>query len=120
MNQVMTTDINAILERLTYIRNCYSDPDCLVFEMVKLSSESIDLLFSKDKQVMYEWAECLKYSLSQVFDTVYSLGQFPFSESPVKRINFLRQLLYEADYYAYPASAKGLREVGLLVVFDLD
>ncbi|KAK8797727.1 hypothetical protein WA171_005258 [Blastocystis sp. BT1] len=96
----MTTDINAILDRLSYVHACYSDPDCLVFEMMKLSPESIDCLFPTEKQPI----------LSSLFDTVSSLGQFPFSESPFSRINFLQQLLYEADYDSYPVSAQRLYE----------
>ena len=104
----MTTDINAILDRLSYVHACYSDPDCLVFEMMKLSPESIDCLFPTEKQPMYMYMEFLKDSLSSLFDTVSSLGQFPFSESPFSRINFLQQLLYEADYDSYPVSAQRL------------
>ena len=59
----MTTDINAILDRLSYVHACYSDPDCLVFEMMKLSPESIDCLFPTEKQPMYMYMEFLKDSL---------------------------------------------------------
>ena len=114
----MTTDINAILDRLSYVHACYSDPDCLVFEMMKLSPESIDCLFPTEKQPMYMYMEFLKDSLSSLFDTVSSLGQFPFSESPFSRINFLQQLLYEADFDSYPVSAQRLYEVLLIVAFD--
>lgn len=114
----MKTNINAILDRLSYVQACYSDPDCIVFEMMKISSDRIDCLFPAEKQFMYSHSECLRDSLSSVFDMVYALGQFPFRGSPFSRINFLQQLLFEADYVSCPESAQRLREVSMVVVVD--
>ena len=55
-------------------------------------------------------------SLYLLMNIVSSLSAFPFHESPIARINFLQQLLYEVDYRSYPFAAQVLREVKLLLV----
>ena len=46
----MTCNILSIIERLSYIRSCYTDHDCLVFESVRLSEKQIEGLFPGKKQ----------------------------------------------------------------------
>ncbi|KAK8812915.1 hypothetical protein WA538_005188, partial [Blastocystis sp. DL] len=96
----MTCNILSIIERLSYIRSCYTDHDCLVFESVRLSEKQIEGLFPGKKQ----------NDLYLLMNIVSSLSAFPFHESPIARINFLQQLLYEVDYRSYPFAAQVLRE----------
>lgn len=55
-------------------------------------------------------------SLFLLMNIVSSLSAFPFQDSPIARINYLQQLLYEVDYRSYPFAAQVLREVGSLSI----